>query len=150
MVVKSNVGGRFELAEFGVVFQAGEVIDLSFFAKEEDLYKSRELQIALEKKFLIPQSATRVSSNFRVLSQAASVVFPRDSTVRRALFVAYGSQDPSAGYDTYTTRDVSARRAIVLATSNVTLLKMVVERGDLLPIVATARGRLTSMNRREV
>jgi hypothetical protein len=145
MVVKSNVGGIFELAELGIVFQAGEVVDLSFFVKDEDLHKSQELKRALEKKFLIPQGPSRVPSNFRSLAHSASVAFPRDSTVRQAQFIIHMS-NPLDGLSIYFSRDASARRAIATTTNNFILLRMIAEREELLPIALAARGRLSSAN----
>jgi len=144
VIVQSKVGGRFELLDFGITLQPGEVVDLSFFAKKEELLKSRELKRALEKGFLEHADPKVIPGNFRaVVDNAASVAL--EDPVRRAIFEDRSLSVEASSYWQYVMRDLDVRRAIVTKTQDVKLLADIIRNEASQQIVATAQGRLTRL-----
>lgn len=147
MVVKSNVGGTFELDDLGISFQPGETLDLAFFATKKQLQLSKELKLAIEKGHLESvQGALIVPSNFQALeSKAMPVIVPGDPSIRRAIFVDSSIPQDSISFGFYVMRDLPTRRNIVTSTSDSKLLASILENERDTTILATARSRLSRL-----
>lgn len=145
MVVKSAVGGTFELLDLGITFQPGETLDLSFFATNKQLQESHELRLALEKGHLKSTNSTPlVPVNFLALSGKAPPV-PSHNAVRHALFVDVSLPPELLSYSFYVMRDLPTRRNIVTSTQDAELLRTILENETDGAILATARGRLARL-----
>jgi len=144
VIVESKVGGRFEILDLGIVLQPGEVVDLSFFAREEELSKSNELKRAFEKGCLKRVDPKVVPGNFRAATGNPLPAVLEDP-VRRAIFEDRTLSVEAASYWHYVMRDLDTRRAIVTSTQDVRLLRDIIENESSPQIVATARGRLTRL-----
>lgn len=145
MVVKSAVGGTFELLDLGITFQPGETLDLSFFATDKQLQGSLELRLALEKGHLKGTNSTPlVPVNFLALKSKALPV-PSNNSVRHALFVDVSLPQESISYSFYVMRDLPTRRNIVTSTQDAELLRTILENETDGAILATARGRLARL-----
>lgn len=147
MVVRSKVGGAFELSDLGILFQPGETLDLAFFATDRQLQLSKELNLALEKGHLESvHGAPLVPSNFQALmSKTMPVVVPGDSSIRRALFVDSSIPQDSISFGFYVMRDLPTRRNIVVGTNDPKLLDAILENEQDTTILATARSRLDKL-----
>ena len=145
MVVKSAVGGTFELLDLGITFQPGETLDLAFFATNKQLQESRELRLALEKGHLKSTNSTPlVPVNFLALNSKA-IPIPNNNSVRRALFVDVSLPQESISYSFYVMRDLPTRRNIVTRTQEAELLRTILANETDKAILATARGRLARL-----
>jgi len=147
VIVKSKVGGTFELDDLGISFQPGETLDLAFFATEKQLQLSRELKLAIERGHLESvHGAPLIPSNFQALtSKAMPVIVPGDPSIRRAIFVDSSIPQDSISFGFYVMRDLPTRRNIVTSTSDSKLLDAILENEKDTAILATARSRLNRL-----
>lgn len=147
MVVKSKVGGIFELNDLGIEFQPGETLDLSFFATDQQLQQSRELRLALEIGCLIPTNGdTLIPNNFQALiSKTMPAADPAGTSIRRALFEDSSIPLDSVSFGFYVMRDLPTKRNIVASTKDLELLEKILVNETDITILATARGRLTKL-----
>lgn len=142
MVVKSAVGGTFELLDLGITFQPGETLDLSFFATDKQLQASRELRLALEKGHLKGTNSTPIVPVNFVALNGKTLPVPSNNPVRHALFVDVSLPLEAISYNFYVMRDLPTRRNIVTGTQDAELLRTILENETDGAILATARGRL--------
>lgn len=147
MVVKSKVGGTFELDDLGISFQPGETLDLAFLATKRQLQLSKELALALEKGHLESvQGEHLMPSNFQALiSNTIPVVVPDDTSIRRARFVDFSIPQDMISYGFYVMRDLPTRRNIVTSTKDPELLGDILANEKDSTILATARGKLNKL-----
>jgi len=145
VIVRSKVGGEFELMEFGITLLPGEVIDLSLFVSESVQLASKELKRALEKGCLVHADSEAVPSNFRAAIGAGTAPVALGDPVRRAIFEDKSLSIEASSYWQYVMLDLDIRRAIVTKTIDTRLLKDIIGNESSQQIVATARGRLARL-----
>ena len=143
MIVQSLVGGSYSLPELGVIFQAGETLDLEFYATREKLAMSAELRRAIEKKRLkVVTGAAAAPLNIRTILLDTPVgALPEKSSVRRVVFALERGTEPDA-YQGYALCDNAVRRATVSRTTDIHLLEAIADNEDNETIRATARAKL--------
>lgn len=148
MLVKSNVGGTFELDDLGITFQPGQTLDLGFLATKRQLQSSRELSLALEKGNLESvQGIPPAPSNFQALiSKTMPADISGNTSIRRALFVDFSIPLDTVSFGFYVMRDLFIRRNIVTSTNDPELLKAILESEKDTTILATARSRLAKLH----
>ncbi len=145
MVVKSAVGGVFEIADIGVILMPGEVVDLSFYAKADKLTASKELRTAIRKGHLrLVDTPQLVPNNIHVLSSAAvrEALFKSGSSIRRAVFERKALIAEVQSYDEYVMYSEPNRRLVVQKTHNLELLMEIIGDEPEQSIVVAAQDRL--------
>jgi len=148
VLVKSCVGGTFEIDDLGISFQPGQTLDLDFLATKRQQQSSRELKLALEKGYLESvHGMSPAPSNFQALvSKTMPADISGDTAIRRALFVDSSIPLDTVSFGFYVMRDVFIRRNIVTSTNDPELLKAILENEKDTAILATARSRLAKLH----